>query len=163
MKTRLLYLTHIANRSKQVNPRLSGELFGYCGASCRKNKNKNARSSNQRIYERFTPSGFPLIESYHKRKPLDKSINELFERGLLMNNLTTKQITLDSRDVAKMVEKEHKNLLSDIRGYVDNMEAGGELKIQPTDFFIESSYVTGQNKTVPCFLITRKGCEFIAN
>lgn len=38
-----------------------------------------------------------------------------------------------------MVEKQHKDLLADIRGYVKIMEESGELKIQPSDFFIPST------------------------
>lgn len=68
--------------------------------------------------------------------------------------------TLDSREVAEMVGKQHKNLLADVRGYVKEL---GELKIQPTDFFRENTYKTEQNKTLPCYDITKKGCEFIAH
>lgn len=68
--------------------------------------------------------------------------------------------TVDSRQVAEAIGKAHKNLLQDIRTYCGYL---GELKIQPTDFFIESSYTTEQNKTMPCYLCTRKGCEMIAN
>lgn len=74
----------------------------------------------------------------------------------------TKQLEqkLDSREVAEMTGKQHKNLLADIRGYVDEL---GKLKIQPTDFFQESTYRTTQNKEMPCYLVTKKGCEFIAH
>lgn len=58
-----------------------------------------------------------------------------------MNELEQK---LDSREVAEMVGKEHKNIIRDIRGYVSEL---GELKIEPTDFFAESTYTTAQNKT----------------
>ena len=68
--------------------------------------------------------------------------------------------TLDSREVAEMVEKEHSKLLKDIRRYIEQF---GEAKIGFTDFFRESTYKTGQNKELPCYLITKKGCEFIAN
>lgn len=74
-----------------------------------------------------------------------------------MNELQQK---LDSREVAEMVGKKHKNLLADIRVYVSEL---GELKIQPTDFFTESTYTTAQNKTMPCYLITKDGCELIAH
>lgn len=67
---------------------------------------------------------------------------------------------LDSREVAEMVEKEHKELLRDIRRYSEQL---GESNIAPTDFFQESTYRTTQNKEMPCFLVTKKGCEFIAN
>lgn len=83
-----------------------------------------------------------------------------------MNKLTliegTKQQVLDSREVAEMVDKEHKNLMRDIGTYVAYM-IGGELKIEPSEFFIQSQYKSEQNKTMPCYLVTRKGCEMIAN
>jgi phage regulator Rha-like protein len=49
--------------------------------------------------------------------------------------------TLDSREVAEMLGKEHKNLLADIRGYLEELsllkseESDSRLKIQPSDFF----------------------------
>ena len=75
-----------------------------------------------------------------------------------MNELEQKYI--DSREVAEMVGKQHKNLLADVRGYVEEL---GQLKIQPSDFFKESIYQNSQNKTMPCYLVTKKGCEFIAH
>lgn len=74
-----------------------------------------------------------------------------------MSNLEQK---LDSREVAEMVGKEHKELLRDIRRYCEQL---GESKIALTDFFTESTYKTEQNKTMPCYLVTKKGCEFIAH
>ena len=82
-------------------------------------------------------------------------------------------ITLDSREVAAMVDKEHSKLLRDIRTYIVQMEEankmafeegrGGEPKIGFSDFFRESSYVSEQNKSLPCYRVTKKGCEFIAH
>ena len=71
--------------------------------------------------------------------------------------------TLDSREVAEMVEKQHKNLLRDINGYIENMKQGTELKIEPSEFFIPSTYTDSTGRKLPCFLVTKKGCEFIAN
>lgn len=68
--------------------------------------------------------------------------------------------TIKSLEVADMVEKQHNELLKDIRRYVEQLSEG---KIPHSDFFIESIYVTEQNKTMPCFDVTKKGCEFIAN
>ncbi|MFQ9509487.1 MAG: Rha family transcriptional regulator [Lachnospiraceae bacterium] len=67
---------------------------------------------------------------------------------------------LDSREVAEMVGKEHKELLRDIRRYSEQL---GESNIALTDFFTESTYRTEQNKVMPCYLVTKKGCEFIAH
>ena len=47
---------------------------------------------------------------------------------------------IDSREVAEMVGKQHKDLLRDIRGYIKIMENANERNFAPVDFFIESSY-----------------------
>jgi len=70
---------------------------------------------------------------------------------------------IDSREVAVMVEKNRKDLLRDIRGYVDVMENLGERNFAPSDFFISSTYISEQNKELPNFLITKKGCDMVAN
>lgn len=75
-----------------------------------------------------------------------------------MNNLRRNTIT--SMEVAEMVGKEHSKLLRDIRNYVAQL---GEAKIGFTDFFKEATYTTEQNKILPCFQVTKKGCEFIAH
>lgn len=75
-----------------------------------------------------------------------------------MGELT--KITIVSTEVAQMVDKKHKELLRDIRKYCEQLE---ESKIALSDFFTESSYVSGQNRTFPCYLVTKKGCEFIAH
>lgn len=75
-----------------------------------------------------------------------------------MNDLTRTAIT--SVEAAKWCGKEHKELLRDIRRYVGQL---GESKIALTDFFKEATYITDQNKTLPCFLVTKKGCELIAH
>ncbi|MCI8577378.1 MAG: Rha family transcriptional regulator [Lachnospiraceae bacterium] len=67
---------------------------------------------------------------------------------------------LNSREVAEMVGKDHSKLLRDIRKYGEQL---GEAKIGLSDFFTESTYITEQNKTMPCYLVTKKGCEFIAH
>ncbi len=71
-----------------------------------------------------------------------------------------KRTVITSMEVGKMIGKEHSKLLRDIRNYVSQL---GEAKIGFSDFFTESTYITEQNKTMPCFLVTKKGCEFIAH
>ncbi len=75
-----------------------------------------------------------------------------------MNDLS--KTTLTSMEVAQMVDKRHCDLMRDIRKYCEHL---GESKIAFSDFFTESTYTTEQNKTVACFLVTKKGCEFIAH
>lgn len=71
------------------------------------------------------------------------------------------QQMIDSRDVAKMIGKTHKNLMRDIRSYINDLEPGS--KLSPAKFFIESTYVDQNNQERPCFLLTKQGCEFVAN
>ena len=74
-----------------------------------------------------------------------------------MNTLQQKHI--DSREVAEMVGKEHKELLRDIRRYCEQLS---QSKIAPPNFFTESEY-ENRGKMYPCYLVTKKGCEFIAH
>ena len=69
----------------------------------------------------------------------------------------------DSRDVAKMIGKTHSNLMRDVRSYIDDMNKNMDSKLISSDFFIESIYQDKYSREKPCFLITEKGCEFIAN
>lgn len=83
-----------------------------------------------------------------------------------MNNklqTTATPQTIDSREVAQMVGKQHKNLMADIRNYIKNMESANELNFQPVDFFIPSTYLDSKGEERSCYAITKMGCEFIAN
>lgn len=62
---------------------------------------------------------------------------------------------ISSLEVAEMVGREHRNVLQDIRKIIDQL---GELKNQQS-YFVESTYINNQNKELPCFLLTKKGCE----
>ena len=67
---------------------------------------------------------------------------------------------VDSRDIAKMVDRDHKELLKSIRLYTQYLREG---EVPPSAFFVESTYIDLQNKEQPNFLITKKGCDLIAN
>ncbi len=68
--------------------------------------------------------------------------------------------TLSSIEVAKMVEKDHAMLLRDLRRYDKQFT---ECKIAVSDFFLKSEYKDSTGRTLPCYRITKKGCEFIAH
>lgn len=68
--------------------------------------------------------------------------------------------TINSIEVAEMVGKLHKNIVRDIRNYISEMD---ELKIEPVEFFQESTYKDSKGETRPCYNVTKKGCEFIAH
>lgn len=81
-----------------------------------------------------------------------------------MNDTMTNKIetveTVTSMEVAKMVGKEHRKLLRDIRRYTAQLT---ESKIGLSDFFTESKYKDSTGRELPCYLVTKKGCEFIAH
>lgn len=77
-----------------------------------------------------------------------------------MNKLQLIAQTIDSREVAEMVEKEHGKLLRDIRSYSEYLN---EAKIGLVDFFFESTYIDAKGETRPNYQVTKKGCEFIAH
>lgn len=66
----------------------------------------------------------------------------------------------DSREVAEMIGKEHKNLIRDIRNYVEVLQGS---KLSSENFFIESEYLNSRNQKQPCYLLTKQGCEMVAN
>ena len=68
---------------------------------------------------------------------------------------------VDSRQVAEMIGKQHFNLLRDIDNYISVI--GQNSKLSSDNFFIKSTYKSGTGKTYPCYLITRKGCDMVAN
>ena len=75
-----------------------------------------------------------------------------------MNSIPQNYIS--SIEVAEMVGKDHRHLLGDIRRYCEQL---GETKIGLSDFFETSTYQSEQGKELPCYLVTEKGCEFIAH
>ena len=70
---------------------------------------------------------------------------------------------IDSRDVAVFIEKDHKNLLRDIRGYCEILSKSNELRFELINFFVESSYVDSRGRRKLCYLLTKQGCELCAN
>jgi Rha family phage regulatory protein len=75
-----------------------------------------------------------------------------------LNELQQKSIT--SLEAAEMVDKQHSELLKDIRRYAVQLNEGN---IPSVDFFTESTYLDAKGEDRPCYLVTKKGCEFIAN
>lgn len=75
-------------------------------------------------------------------------------------NFELKKLVLDSREVAKMLGKNHADLLRDI---ARNMDYLIESKIAFNDFFQETHYKDKINRTNKKYDITKKGCEFLAH
>jgi len=76
-----------------------------------------------------------------------------------MNNLVMKK-AIDSREVAEMMGKEHCDLMRSIKGYIEYLTDGN---FTVSEFFIESTYRDSTGRTLPCYLLTKMGCEMVAN
>ena len=70
---------------------------------------------------------------------------------------------VDSREVAEAIGKQHAHLMRDIKNYCDILDKSSESKIGLADFFIPSTYIDSQDKERPCYLLTKKGCDMVAN
>ena len=82
-----------------------------------------------------------------------------------MNEIIVKQ-TLDSREVAEMVDMEHKLLLRKIYGSKDRngyITILSKNQMEPAKYFIESTYIDAQGKERKNCQITKIGCELIAH
>ena len=70
---------------------------------------------------------------------------------------------IDSREVAEVIGKRHDNLLRDIDGYLQTLEKSNVLKIEGAKFFIRDSYSDTKGEKRPRYLISKMGCEMVAN
>lgn len=67
---------------------------------------------------------------------------------------------ISSLEVAEMVSRDHKNVTRDIQIILGQLD---ELNIEPISYFIESTYKDNLNRTKPCYLLTKQGCELYGN
>ena len=77
-----------------------------------------------------------------------------------MQNLDFTNKTIDSRQISVMLGKGHYDLLKDIKKYIEYFTDG---EIPLSDFFLKSQYLDSTGRTLPCYQITKKGCEFLAH
>lgn len=75
---------------------------------------------------------------------------------------------VDSRDVAKWVGKTHGHLCRDIVVYISAFSGQTtcglvDETVNRNDYFIDSSYVDAKGESRRRYLLTHKGCEFVAN
>ncbi|MGP4041932.1 Rha family transcriptional regulator [Gracilibacillus sp. D59] len=70
------------------------------------------------------------------------------------------KLVAQSREVAEWIDKSHKELMRSIRQYVDILTSA---ELRSLDFFIPHYYRDAKGEQRPCFLLTRKGCDMVAN
>lgn len=68
--------------------------------------------------------------------------------------------TITSLEVCEMVQRDHRNVLQDIRKIIKDLDA---LNFQPVKYFIESTYKGGNGQERPMYLLTKQGCELYGN
>lgn len=90
----------------------------------------------------------------------------------IKNNEGREVPVIDSREVAKMLGKEHKEILQYLEGRYDK---DGKEKVTSiikvllgehlhlANYYIESDYKDASGKTNKCYLCTKMGCELLAN
>lgn len=86
----------------------------------------------------------------------------------VINSKGKEMPVIDSREVAEMMGKEHKDIIRQIEGGKTNKTVGiipslVSGNFTPTDYFVESSYKDSQNKERKCYLVTKMGCELLGN
>lgn len=88
----------------------------------------------------------------------------------LLRTAGSEEQTITTLEIAEMMGMEHKTLLRKLEGRQDRghhvkgyIEILGQNQMVPSDFFIKSTWVNAQNKEMPCYKVTKLGCEFLAN
>lgn len=80
-----------------------------------------------------------------------KKLSIMNQNGILIAN---------SREVAEKIGKRHSDLLESIKTYIKHLTNG---KFRSLDFFIPDVYMDTKGEERPCYLLTRKGCDMVAN
>lgn len=70
------------------------------------------------------------------------------------------QIVTNSRDVAALIGKRHKDVIRQIRTMQAHLTGRN---FAPSDFFIPATYTDSTGRELPCYYLTQMGCEMVAN
>lgn len=70
------------------------------------------------------------------------------------------KLVADSRDVAKVLGKRHKDVLRMISTMCRHLNGR---KIAPVDFFLRASYEDAKGERRPCYYLSEMGCEMVAH
>lgn len=89
-----------------------------------------------------------------------ENVKHMHKEGVTVGYKDNQLSILDSKEVAEMLGKEHKQLLREIRTHIQVLTSE---YISPVDFFKETSYLDNKGESRPCFLVTKMGCEMLGN
>ena len=87
------------------------------------------------------------------------------KNGIIKSNTTTSN-TITTIEIAQMMEVSHKSILRKIDGSKDRRgyaEILTENHLVLSDYFIPSTYKDSSGKENKCYLVTKLGCDFLAN
>nr|DAI51320.1 MAG TPA: regulatory protein [Caudoviricetes sp.] len=93
-------------------------------------------------------------------KNVDERSNRMYELSVFQQGGVD---VIDSRSVAEAIGKDHRHLIRDIRNYAEVIEKSTEPNFGLSDFFIPHTYTDSTGRTLPCYLLTKKGCDMVAN
>ena len=152
-----------AKRARKVRCIETGEVYN----SCKEASIKLGLSKS--VVSKVINGNMKTAKGYHF-EVVEENIQEV---GIIPSTVTNEQgeliPVLDSREVARMMGKEHWDILYYIEGKVKrNTQITGILPtllsngIDPRAYFIESSYNADNGKKHKCYLCTRMGCELLA-
>ena len=90
---------------------------------------------------------------------------------IILQNSKTQNATISTLEIAEMMETEHWKILRKLdgrtkkngehdKGYIEILR---DNQMVVSDYFIKSSYKSEQNKDMPCYLVSKLGCDFLAN
>lgn len=84
-----------------------------------------------------------------------------------MNNLQlSNKNTITTLEIADMLEINHWEVLRKLEGTEKTkgiIDILGSNNFVVTDYFIKTKYLSVQNKEMPCYAVTKLGCDFLAN
>lgn len=88
----------------------------------------------------------------------------------LLRTTGSEDQTITTMEIAEMMNVAHWQVLrkldgreskgKHIKGYVDILN---DNQMVVSDFFVPATYLSEQNKEMPCYKVTKLGCEFLAN
>ena len=154
----------MARKAKKVRCIETGEVYNSCAEAGRAVGINHSSINNVALGKQESVKGLHF-EFVEENEP---------ELGVIPVTVTNEQgetvPVIDSREVARMMGKQHKEILVYIEGSItkDRTHTTGILPtllsngIDPSAYFIESSYTTAINNREKCYLCTRMGCDLLA-
>ena len=101
-----------------------------------------------------TAYSIPTTKDYVERRNTMNELSIIHKNGVDV---------IDSREVAEAIGKQHAHLMRDIHNYAEVIEKSNESNFGLVDFFIPSTYTDTKGEERPCYLLTKKGCDMVAN